>query len=273
MADHASFTLRMTGGTAEYHQFEAYDGFVSLAGAARTLTLATNYVETGAIRQRGEYVGRHLVRALPMREGSLIAQFTVTLASSPAEVFGIAASISPSQLLYGLVHRMVSRNVGLPSNPLNDDISRVLEKRPGDVEKLVGISEPPLERAHDIIGNGVEDVEWVAGFDSIANFNRESKAYIKQTVYDPEVLHDDFTVTGFYGISGNGSVWDENLGHNVAISMDRETLRSVGKIFSWGLDQYTNNTGLQVRIAFSRNLSVDGRVKKYIIHSADYAQL
>ena len=88
MVEAASFRLQMTGGLAEYHEFEAYDGYTALAGAAWTLSLITNYVETGEIRHKGNFVGRHAVRATPMMAGSLIADFQVLLHNQPSSVFG-----------------------------------------------------------------------------------------------------------------------------------------------------------------------------------------
>jgi len=272
MAEIASFNLRMTGGLADRHEFEAYDGYISLAGAARTLTLVTHYVETGAIRQKGEFSGRHLVHALPMTEGSLLARFSVALSGRSADTFGIDGGVAGTKkLLYGLVHRVVTRNVGVEATPLNDEVAKVIAERSGDIEKLVEISESPLERAHDAIGNGIENVEWFGGFNSIANLNRATKAYINTSVHDQAIYKDIVTVTGFYGNSGHGSIWDADLGHNVSISMHKDTLIRVGRIFSWGLDQYTNHTGKQIVIEYSMVTAIDGRPKKYIIHSAGYA--
>lgn len=269
MAEEASFQLKMSGGLTRYHQFEAYDGFTSLAGAAWTLSLITNYVETGQIRHRGDFVGRHAVRANPMAPGSLIADFSVLLQNRPSSVFGaLAASAGASSLLYGLVNRVVSRNIGITPAPLNAETATLLRSKDGDIEALVAIAEPSLRQAHEVIGNGASQVEWVGGFSAMANFNAETKSYMKSSIKDTEVMERDLTVTGFYGNSGHGSVFDTTLGHNVPFGMPKETLDTYGSFFSWGLHQFIEKTELKVRIKYTRILAMDGRVKRYVILSA-----
>jgi hypothetical protein len=49
------FRLVLTGDTADEHQFQGYDGYMALAGFAWTLSLISNYVETGKVRHRGGF--------------------------------------------------------------------------------------------------------------------------------------------------------------------------------------------------------------------------
>lgn len=272
MADEAFFKLKLSGGLTEYHQFEAYDGFTSLAGAAWTLSLITNYIETGEIRHRGNFVGRHAVRAMPMRQGSLIAEFAVSLQSDPATIFGaIGSAAGAVSLMYGLANRVISRNIGITPVPLNAETEQLLNTKGGDVEALVAATEPSLRQAHEIIGNGADKLEWVGGFSTMANFDAESKEYIRASIPDHEIIERDCTITGFFGNSGNGSVWDETLGRNVAFSMKKEVLENFGSFFSWGLHQYIEKTGLKVRLRYTRILAIDGRPKRYIVISAKSA--
>lgn len=268
MVEVASFKLRMTGGLTEFYQVEAYDGYTSLAGAAFAISLVTNYVETGEIRHKGDFVGRRAVRALPMHQGSLIADFAVYLQSKPSSIFGVAAGASGTGLLYGLVNRVVSRNIGITPEALNPETAALLEKKDGDIEALVAISEPSLRQAHEVIGNGAEEVEWIGGLNTMARLDSGTKSYMRSSINDHEVITRDVAVTGFYGNTGHGSVFDPNLGRNVPIGMNKETLRVYGPFFSWGLHQYINHTGRKVRIEFTRVLAVDGRPKRYVIRSA-----
>lgn len=271
MVEVATFKLRMTGGLTDHHQVEAYDGYDSLAGAALALSLITNWVETGKIRHRGDFLGRHAVRALPMQQGSLVAEFVVYLQSQPTAIFGIGAGTA-SALLYGIVQRVVARNIGLTPDPLNTETKSVLLDKAGDVEALVAATEPSLRRAHEVIGNGADHVEWTGGFSTMAVLSSESKTYMKASINDPAILEADVSVSGFYGNSGHGQVYDPNLGRNVPIGMAQDTLTNYGTFFSWGLHQYTNNTGKKIRIKFTRVLAVNGRPKKYIIKSAQESQ-
>ena len=272
MTEHAKFQLKLTGGLADGHEFEGYDGYTALAGAAWTLSLVTNYVGTGQIRHRGDFPGRHAVHALPMKSGSLLADFSVLLQGQPASVFGIGFAAGASGLLYGLVNRVILRNLGQDPTPLNNETAALLERKDGDVEALVAITEPSLRQAHEVIGNSASGIEWIGGFNTMAHLNAGTKAYMKASIPDHEVIQRDVMVTGFYGNSGHGSVFDFSLGHNVPFSMKRDDLRRYGPYFSWGLDQYTNDTGRRLSIKFTRIISMDGTAKRYIIVSADYVR-
>lgn len=271
MVEVAKFQLRLTGGMTTRHEFEAYDGFTSLAGAAFALSLVTNYIETGEIRYRGDFPGRHAVHASPMLPGSLIADFSVLLENNPATVLGVAGATAASNLLYGLVNRVISRNVGQDVKPINDETAALLAQRRGDVEALVARTEPSIRQAHEVIGNGAEKIEWIGGFSPLANMDSETKNYMRASVKDEEILERDVSVSGFYGNSGHGSVYDATLGRNVPIGMSKDTLNAYGTFFSWGLHQYINNTGLKIRIKFTRILALNGRPKRYIILSASEA--
>lgn len=270
MTETASFKLQLTGGLTDTHLFEAYDGFSSLAGVAWTLSLVTNYVETATIRHRGNFVGRHAVLARPMRPGSLIADFSVLLRTDPATVFGIALSgAAASSLLYGLVHRVVTRNVGDSQQSLNQETAQLVENKRGDVEALVALTEPSLRQAHEVIGNGAQQIDWVAGFNTIAVLDDSTKAYIKGSIDENTVLDREVSVNGFYGNTGHGSVYDSTEGRVIPFGMGVDTLRAMGAVFSWGLDQYMNKTGRKIRIHFTRVTATNGRTKRYkIIHAS-----
>ncbi|RYF31947.1 MAG: hypothetical protein EOO38_31335, partial [Cytophagaceae bacterium] len=61
----ANFQLKLTGGLADRHEMEGYDGFNALASSAFALSLVANYVETGKIRHKGDFKLRHAVHAKP----------------------------------------------------------------------------------------------------------------------------------------------------------------------------------------------------------------
>ena len=267
MPEVASFQLTIQGGLADRHIMEGYDGYTALAGAAFTLSLVTNYVETGKIRHRGEFVGRHAVIAEPMARGSLLAGFKVLLAGSAERTFDIPGA-SSTGLLLGLVQRVIHRNTGMPTTPLNAETAQVVADHGGDIEALVTATEPSLRRAHDLIGNSASTVDWVGGFSMLGNLNPESKAYMKNSIPDPTPLTRDVSVSGFYGNTGRGLIFDPALGRNISCSMSTDTLRAIGPVFSYGLDQYMNKTGNTIRIDFTRMLASDGRPKHYLIVNA-----
>lgn len=270
MPEIATFRLKLQGGLADRHVMEGYDGYTALSGAAFALSLVTNYVETGKIRHRGDFVGRHAVFAEPMARGSLIADFKVLLNGNLKEVFEMPTGSSTS-MLYGLVRRVIHRNIGISSDAMNAETEYLLGDYSGDVEALVTATEPSLRRAHDAIGNTAHSIEWTGGFSAMGNLNPESKIYMKESIPDDTLLTRNVSVSGFFGNAGRGLVFDPILGRNISVSMSKETLIGTGTVFSYGLDQYMNKTGKMIQITFTRMLATDGRPKHYIVKHAKAA--
>jgi hypothetical protein len=271
MAEQVPFQLRLTGDTADYHQFQGYDGYMALAGFAWTLSLATNFAETGKIRHRGNFPGRRAVRAYPIDDGSIIAEFSVWLQNTPQEVFGTVAAVSGAHLLYGIVQRVVSRNVGRETNT-DAAIDQVTRKKAGDFEALVAVSEPSIRQTHDVIGNGADQISIAGGINILETLDRGTLDYVRMNVEDATPKEGVFTVSAFDANSGYGRVFDPVIGRGVPVTMVRENLRRYGSIFSWGLDQYTNRTGGRVHMNYTRILAADGRPKRYVVTAAERAR-
>ena len=267
MADIALFELKLRGGLADRHIMEGFDGYNALAGAAYTLALVANYVETGVIRYKGQFIGRHIVLAEPIAQGSILAKFKVLLTGDAEQVFDIPEADSES-LLYGLVRRVVQRNFGLPADPLNSETEALLEDRAGEVEELVLAVEPSLRRAHEAIGPSAGQIEWTGGFSTMGTLDPATKEYLKASIPEGIPMTQDVTVRGFYGNTGRGLIYDPTIDRNISVSMRKETLAAIGRVFSYGLDQYLNRTGNTIRIEFTRLLSSDGRPKHYVITGA-----
>lgn len=272
MPEVVPYRLKLIGDTADQHQFQGYDGYMALAGFAWTLSLVTHYAETGKIRQRGEFDGRHAVRANALEEGSVIADFFVYLQTNPLEVFGAAAGgLAGGNFLNALVRRVINRNLGEPAD--DEAIAQLLASRAraGDVEALVAITEAPIRQTHSVIGAGADQILISGGINinPITTFNEATKEYVRQNVEDDNELTKDFSVSAFNANSGYGSVFDQDHGHVIPFSMKREKLRRLRQVFSWGLDQYSNRTGGKVTATFTRILAMDGRPKRYVILDAE----
>lgn len=266
MPTEVPFRLQLAGGTAEQHEFQAYDGYMALAGMARTLSLAANYAETGKIRQRGDYEGRHAVIGSAIRPGSIIVDLTVFLQNTPSEIFGYGA-IATAPFFYDLVRRVIARNLGQPTDDTSA-ITELISKRSGELETLVAINEAPIRQAHGIVGHGISSMQIVGGSNVLNTFNAETKEYVSGNVEDSRPHEAWFSVASFNANSGYGSVYDQSLGRTVPFKMKREVVRNYRTIFSWGLDQYTNRTGRGINATYWRILALDGTPKQYIMTSA-----
>lgn len=269
MAEFVPFQLRLTGDTADDHQFQGYDGYRSLAGFAWTLSLVANYVQTGEIRHRGDFPGRHAVRASAIAEGSIIADFAVWIENNPVKFSGgLVIAQATSALLIDTVRRTISRNLGDYAQPTDTSLRTLSEERPGDLDALAAVAESSIRQSHDVIGNGASEIDIAGGFNIIGSYDQSTKEYVKSNISDPQIIVKDFSVGAFDVNSGHGSVFDSDLGRTIPISMSREVLRNVSSVFTWGLDQYANKMGGNISIKYTRILAMDGRPKKYFVIDA-----
>lgn len=261
------FQLKLTGGTADHHSFEGYDGYTGLAGFARTLTLVAHYAETGKIRQRGDFVGRHAVFAHAPRPGSVITDFTVNLRNKPADVFGSKAKkLSATELVQQLTKRVFAQNLG---EPIDYDLLDILgAKAEGNLETLVAVAEAPIRQTHALISAGVGRADIISGANPIETLNQETKDYVLEDVRDFKVLCKDLNIFSFDANSGYGRLFDFDINRSVSFMMRREDVMKYRRIFSWGLDQYTRRTQKLVHVCFDRTLWMDKRAKRYHIKDA-----
>ncbi len=272
MVEKVPFRLKLTGGTADQHQFQGYDGYMALAGFAWTLALVANYSETGKIRLRGDFPGRAAVRASAPTRGSIIADFTVFLQQNPALVFGVGGAsllgATASSFLYDLLGRVIARNLGKDTSPQTPLLSQLITRRGGEIEALVARVEPAVRQTHGVIGNGVAQMEILGGFNIINTYDEDTREYVRQSINDPVVRDGLFSVSAFNVNSGHGSVFDRELGRVIPISMSKEVLIRSGSVFTWGLDQYANKKKGNIEMKFTRVLAMDDTPKRYIVLSA-----
>jgi hypothetical protein len=267
------FRLALAGDMADQHQFEGYDGYMALAGFAWTLSLVSNYVETGKVRHRGDFPGRHSVRASAIAQGSVLADFTVWVAANPmlaTAIGGVSLNLA-SSLIYDVTKRVISRNLGQDESPSSDQMKKVLDLRDGDIEALVAATEPSIRQSHSVIGNGAQVINIYGGKQVISRYDRDTKAYVQQNVEDKEIRVKSFSVAAFNANSGHGGVFDFDQGRTIPISMPRDVVRAVGSVFTWGIDQYANRTGKLVSIKYWRILAMDGTPKRYVVVDAERA--
>ena len=264
MVEVVPFQIKLTGNLTDYHEFEAYDGFTAMAGFARTLNLAAHYVETGKIRSRGDFTGRHAVLASVPRPGSMIFDFNVLAQTAPAAIFGV---ISSAAALVALTKHVIRLNIG---DELGDEpeLETVMEKRSGDIAALVAVSEAPIRQAHAVIGHGASEAEIIGGANILGQFDQDTENYVKLDVVDAEPQTKKVTVPSFNANSGYGSIFDPDIGRVIPITMSRDVLAESRLTFGWALNEYVKRTGALIEITFTRVMSLDGRPKKYRIISA-----
>lgn len=259
----------MQGSEASQSQVPAYDGYTALAGFAFTLSLVTNFVETGKVRHRGDFPSRSLVKARPIVAGSVAGDF-IAILQSPAIVAigeGVVGSMIAA-VLYDVVKRTLNRNVGDAITHQTQQAEQIERERGGDLEALVAAVEPSVRQTHAIIGNGAQQVNIYGGNVVINRFDADTKEYVNSSVEDRSLLEKDVSVASFNANSGYGGVFDEDIGRVIPVKITKETLARAKSVLSWGLNEYANGTGRRVTLRYFRLLALDGTPKRYVVVDA-----
>jgi nitrogen regulatory protein PII len=268
MSSEVLVRAQLDGGDASRHLMPAYDGFMSLAGIGLTLSLTANYAETGAVRHKGNFVGRHIVKATPIQDGSVITDFIVLL-PRVASITGRAVSEAAGSAFFSdLFKRVLDRNLGIESEPVTDELAALIANRGGDIEALVAATEPSVKQAHSVIGEGAQVMNIFGGKPQISQFNNATKQYISGTVQDTQTLTKDVSVASFNVNSGYGGVFDFDLKRVVPIRVTSETAAGAKPVLGWGLNEYANGTGKRINLTYYRQLALDGSPKRYIVLDA-----
>jgi hypothetical protein len=257
------------GGEAAQHRLAAYDGFMSLAGIGLTLSLTANYAETARIRRRGEYAGRHAVRAAPIEPGSILTDFIVSLPKVTIATGKVLSEAAGAAFYSDLLKRVIDRNLGIDSKPLTDELGELSEGRSGDIEALAAAVEPSIKQGHSVIGEGAQVVDIFGGSHRISNFNVQTKQYVHGTIVDRDIYVKDVSVSSFNVNSGYGGVFDFDLGRVVPIRVTRETLPRAKAALGWGLNEYAADRGRRISLRYYRWMAFDGTPKKYIVVDAE----
>ncbi len=198
------FRLKFDGGDAKQHELPAYDGYMALAGFARSLVVITHYIETAKIRQRGDFEGKSMVKAKPIDQGSVLADFIVNLAHDPV-VLATTADITKnlvSNFIYDVVKRTINRCIGQYHGTSNTELLALEDSKMGDLEALAAIIEPAIKTTHNAIGKGVNIIIINGDHNHISTFDSQTRDYVNMTIEDKEIITKALSVASFNANSG-----------------------------------------------------------------------
>lgn len=264
------FQLKLQGGDANQHEVPAYDGYMALAGFGLSLSLVSNYVETGKIRRRGDFIGRSSVKAKPISEGSIVSDFIVNL--DHIAILATSGALSPATsvaFFYDIFKRTIDRNLGIETSPQTLELEALERSRVGDLEALVVATEHSVKQSHSVIGEGAKIINIYGGTKNIARYDANTKSYVEATIRDNTIKQKDVSVAAFNVNSGHGSVWDSDLNRVISIMVTKETLYRAKSVLTWGLNEYANGTGKKISLKYFSILAFDGTAKKYIVVDAE----
>jgi hypothetical protein len=265
---------RFGGDVADRHLLPTFEGSQSIEGLARAITVITHYATTGDVRRRYPFSDQASVYLEPMRSGSFDTLFSLltdpnSVLLTPLGQVGVNVG---SILIYELLKTLTNRAIGREHTPHNEDISRLVQAKSGDIEALGEAVEPALKKAHTVINNGAGNITLITGHNNIVNLDRRTKDYINSKELDDRIRQLLVSVGMLNVNTRNGRVYNFQLHRTVPIYVVKDADSRTLPNLAHSLQLYSSNMyrhgGSEINIEFTTERSLEGEDKRYLVRDA-----
>lgn len=256
---------QFTGEEAERNRIPAYEASQSLYGLSRGLVLVTNYLVTNEIRKRAPFTSEVSIFLQPLRRGSWETLFTFEFAASI--IGGLGAGIVGNLLTDG-IKVIWSRAVGKKAIPATQELKKIENEKPGDVDALVDAVEPSLVQAHRAIPHGASQIVVVKGDHNIIKLNSATKEYVEASETSAEFEEQDVSVGSFNVNTRYGRAFFHDLQKTVPFRIADEAEPDTQSVIASSLSRYADRKPSTISIKFRRVTAPDGRTKRIRVYSA-----
>jgi hypothetical protein len=275
----AELNVKFNGGLADNHELPAYLGSESLVGISRSVLIVSSYLTEGQIRRRRLESLPTDLRLKSIQRGSFETVFEWIVPAAPYLVGGgltIAGGVL-ANLATDMLKRVYQRAVGArEDDEIGEHAAELIDSRSGDIDALVQAVEPSVRLFHNVINNGVININVgkTGGDYSIGNFNSKTKNYVNTNIFNEEVRVKRFSISRFNSNSGEGGAFDFSEGRVVPFQLDQsadpQSLEAILQSFGNYARVKVVGADLNSTVALKYD-SVDsgsGRTKKIIVYQA-----
>lgn len=265
-----SYKLKFDGRDADKHLLEAHPAGHSIEGLSWALALTVNYGITGRIRYSRGLERSSKIFISPPKRGSVIYDLNILVQEHPALaiLLGGYAVNTVTPFINGLIKYVFGQAMGVTSE-FTTDARKYLEKLNGeDLNAITQRVEPPLTRAHTVIGRTADKITLQNKRLSIAELDPETK---ENLTAKPTQRFDDIdtNVTSFNLLTGNGRLYSRETETTVPFSLARTTKSGTATALISSMEQFSLGRNGTIRIVAERVETLGGRLTKYLIASAE----
>jgi len=263
-----SFSLRLhfSGGDADEHMLDAYDGSTSLHGFAQALQIATNAYINQDVTNYSTALKNAKVYMRPARQGSFITDFTTVITRKPKGVTVNAPTF------YDFITLAFNQAVGrTPAAPKTAYVDGLIGPDKPFFDDLAEHMEGSLQRAHRVIseaGVTVVSVQRPRG-EQLVEFDQETSLWVNTRSIDefPETFTGN--ITRFNSVSPNGRAFIDEFGRIVPFKRNGDFPESKRGLLSWSLHGSNLDTKKKLEIQARKVESSNGIVKRLIVSDCD----
>lgn len=264
------FRATFDGRDADQHRLEAYPAAQSMEGLAWALSLTVHYGVTGELRNRGDLSRSAKIFVSPPKRGSYFQDIYVVLEQNPfiAGLIGGYTVNTVTPYINGLIGYAFNQTIGA-AKVIPRGASRFIRKLNGDdLDELSFRIEPPLTRAHAVIGKTADTLAFKSRRTPLVQMNQVSKSFLEARLAD-EFESIDTNVTSFNLLTGNGRLYSPDEDGTVPFSLHSDPRQGSKQTLIKSMEHYSMGHKGTVRITARRFETVDERLKKYVVTSAE----
>ncbi|WP_264213105.1 hypothetical protein [Leisingera thetidis] len=271
-----TYTLEFKGRDADKHYLEAHPAGHSIEGFSWALALTLNYGVTGRTRYSRDLSRSARILISPPKRGSVLFELNILVQENPflAITAGGYAVNTVTPYINGLISYVFGQALGLGTE-FAEDAKQYLKKLNGDdLNTISRRIEPPLTRAHKVIGRTADEVVFKSRRATLATLDEITKENLNA---QPSGKYDtiDTNVTSFNVLTGNGRLYDPEAETTIPFSLQKTTRHGTATALILSMDQYSLGRNGTIRIVAERvetnsgRATNSGRLTKYIVSSAE----
>jgi ElaB/YqjD/DUF883 family membrane-anchored ribosome-binding protein len=268
-----SYKVTFDGLDASGNELEAYAASKSLEGLTWALSTTINFAVTGRYKSRGDMSRSVRIYMSPARQGSFIIAMDAWVVGNPflatVALGGAVGVVTP------YVNKTIEYAFGKALGTISDIpdgfkkyYNRLSKEEKNQLDTLVQRIEPPLMRAHTVIGQTASEVAFKSKRAELFRMDEATKEYIEaKPLNSPETLITN--VTAYNVISRNGRMYDPVHGTTAAFTLVKSPLKGTANIITKSLDQYQAGRKGMVKVTVDRVQTESGRLKKFLVTAAE----
>lgn len=267
-------TVKFSGMDADLHRLPAFDAAESIDGIAKSLLVPVNYLIERKVRHKNFQFEGFRIDLVALRPGSFDAIFQIVIDPNHLHYLVDAGIAVAAPLITDFLKTIFRRAIGHAAPARIEELEREGRISPGDVAAIIDAVEPSVRRSHTVINKGANNINIITGDNSVVLFDAQSKRYVQGNFRNNELRSKLVSVGSYNANTQYGRVFDfeagKTLPFNLAGGVDA---KSVGVLLD-SITRYAlaranrDAVASAVAIQYTSIDSVDGRIKRFIIHKA-----
>lgn len=276
MAD--ELVVKLEGGISDQGEVPAFAALESMEGFSQAVSVILHYAETGEVRRRRIKELDANLRLRATKKGSF--EFLFLYPEYAEYMAGLVGNAVAGGATWDLIKRVFLAATGRSGKKDVEDLDEAVLS--GDFGALVQATEPAIRKSHNVINRGSNNIcIFVNGDENTVNLDRETKAYMHESIFNDEVRSQRFLVTSYDGRNRTGRMFDleaeQAFTFDLLAEADRQSLETIVAASSaFALREKGRfAANMEVVARFSSVDAPDGRMKRLKVLAArrDYNDL